>query len=146
MADLDRDEVLRLLGELESGDEPRILAAAAGLTSALREADKAWDDLLVSAPRSVAEVGEVVAEVDEIEDIDDHDDWSDGGEADEEFATSEQAQDAVGLVEKLLKDFKLTEETREDLEDFKKDIAENELAIADYTYIKGLHARLSKEK
>jgi len=135
--ELDRDAFLRLLESLGAESDAETLAAARKIHAQVAAAGVTWDELLV--PEEPAEAApEVLAE------LEDRDDEA----ADAEAAPAAAIKDAeaLKLIERLLEKSELSEETRAELRDFKKDIAAGEFDAMDRRYLKALSARLAKRK
>ena len=136
--DFDRDGLIALLQQLNSDDDEKVLAAARALRGGMRASGKTWDDLLRQESDGLNAVD------DSSEDIDDSED--DVDETSEDTQTSSGSIDndeALKLIDKMLKKFKVSASMREELEGYKEDIADGEFDANDRQYLKALHARLS---
>lgn len=145
MSELDRDSFLESLEKLLSETDAEVLTAAREIKSQMAEAEVTWDMLLVQAPGD-----------------DDDDDYEvpaygDDDDEDEEVATgdpvaeglartSKSTDDDLTMIEALLARDDISDETREDLNDYKGDIAEGEFTEADHRYLLSLHQRLTGKK
>ena len=134
--DLDRDEVVRLLGQLGSEQDADALQAARDLHTQISAAGIDWDELLVPD-----EVGEPSDADDEAEAEHTDPDSTDappsgGGRKGKQAATLE-------LIDKLLAMPDCSEALREELEEYKADIANGEFAARDHQYVRALYNRLT---
>ena len=150
-ANLDRDQFIQLLHTLGSEDDEEVLSAARDLHARVTVAGIDWDDLLVPEEEDVGD------EEDEFDDDDYEDDvevaeLDDEEEDDEDIAPTADDEDrpvdetekaeALALIDKLL-ERGVTETTREELNDYKTDIAEDDFLAMDLRYLKALHKRLT---
>jgi len=121
MADLDRTQLIDLLGRLSDGDDAVALAAAREVSRKLTEAGLTWNELLqpddATVPAAAAK-----AESSPREPV------VQGGEA--------------RLIERLLARSDISETLRADLSDFKKQVADGKLHRDDAEYIRALAKRL----
>jgi hypothetical protein len=133
MSEIDRDSFLESLERLLSDDDQEVVAAARTIREQMREAGVTWDMLLVQAP------GE-----------DDHDDYVDEEEEDEaespHVAAARAPSDALALIDELLTKHEISDETREELADYKEDIAAGEFTEADHRYLQALYQRVTGRK
>jgi len=128
---LDRNELISILETLGSENDEEVLAAARVLDAKVAAAGTSWDALLTS-------------EGAEAEDIDLEED-DEGAEAVAELpqdAASKNAE-SLALIGKLLARSDLSDEFRQELEDYKTDIAEGEFEDKDHSYLRAVHKRLS---
>ena len=132
---LDRNSFIALLGRLGSADDAEVLASAREIDRRVREGGVAWDDLLIPPPGAVAEVDE-----DSYRGAFTDDDLLDMGPP----RRREGYGDDVALIDELLADPDLSAETRQELLDFKSDIAEGEFTDMDSRYLHDLHNRLTR--
>ncbi len=173
--ELDRETFLRLLDGLGSASDEEALAAAREVHAQVGGAGLTWDALLVPEEQPEPEAADDEAEDDEAEDdeakddeaVDDEaedDDEEDRDEYDETEDDEEEDRDqaphipdipdvpdvkdavALKLIERLLEKSGLLEETRDELREYKKDIAAGEFEAMDRRYLKALHVRLAKRK
>ena len=138
------------------------LTAARDLHARITVADIDWDELLVPEEDTEEEYEEEYeenyGEEEEIEGQDEADE--DDGEValsaddDGEVALSADDDGVAALsedqkkeVEELIADIgilKISSETKEDLKEYKQDLADGELELMDLNYLRALRARLSK--
>ncbi len=139
MPHLDRDSFIALLNRLGDPDEAEALAAAREIDRRVRESGLTWSELLVP-PSSATGI--------EGEGYDNHR----GAFTDDDLfdVTPGRPRESYGsdtaLIEELLTNQNLTPETRQELLDFKSDIAEGEFTDMDAKYLRDLHARLSRQQ
>jgi hypothetical protein len=118
MPDLDRAELLDLLGRLGAEDDATVLAAARALHGKLRESGLTWDELLqLEADTSDDDTGQ-----------------HDTAEADGSVSAR--------LIERLLARPSISDTLREELVDFKHAIAEGTFEEMDARYVRALAKRL----
>lgn len=126
MPDLNRTDLLDLLGRLGAEDDATVLAAARELHGKLRDSGVTWDELLqLDADTSDAGTGQ----------------HADTGGADGAVPTGGQA-DVLRLVERLLARPSISDTLREELTDFKRAIAEGTFEEMDARYVRALAKRL----
>ena len=147
---LDRAGFIELLDKLGSGNDAEVLAAAREIQRRIDTAEIGWHDLLVAAPGAAA--------IDSLEEYDDPDadiggfEIRDlGREADhpptdlppipERLAITYSEE--LNLIESLLRRVNLSRETRRELMDLRADIAADDFADMDRTYLRDLAARLN---
>ena len=141
---LERDNVIDLLNRLGSEQDEDVLAAARALHSQITRAGMDWQDLLVGdegAAPSAPDIDDDTDDEDEY-DTDDTDDEDDTPEPAVNFTHDESKTPA--LINKLLAREGNSEEFREELEEYKSDLANGDFEPSDHRYIQALHARLSK--
>lgn len=123
---LDRGEVLRLLDRLGSDQDEVVLEAARELHAQVMTAGIDWDELL--APDRAAETAD------------------DGGpvaaSTDDESVGDEDGR-TLALIDKLLAGSDRSAALREELEEYKTDIANGEFEARDHAYVRALYARLT---
>jgi hypothetical protein len=121
---LDRDEVIRLLDRLGSDQDVDVLEAARQLHTQINAADLDWDELLIA---------------DTSADPVDTDDAAEppAGKTGKDGGTLE-------LIAELLAKPDRSDALREELEEYKADIANGEFHARDHQYVRSLHARLTK--
>jgi len=160
---LERDNVIDLLDRLGSEQDEDVLAAARALHSQITRAGMDWQDLLVGdegAAPSAPDIDDDTDDEDEDEDEDEDDtgdtddedeDEYDTGNTDDEDDTPKPAVNFTrdesktpALIDKLLAREGNSEEFREELEEYKSDLANGDFEPSDHRYIQALHARLSK--
>jgi hypothetical protein len=128
--ELDRENLIGLLEKLGAELDEDVLSAARVISAQIAASGQTWDQLLTEPEMPEA-------------------DWDAPKEADEEApASPEEAaagdREALSLIAKLLAKPGLYEETRQELEGYKEDIAEGEFTGADRKYLRSLHARIKK--
>lgn len=139
---LERDTVIELLEKLGSDRDEDVLEAARALHTQIAEAGLHWQDLLV---------GDDDTTPDDTTDTPlDDDDYVDADE-DEDIAVLEPVSNFTGneaqtpeLIDKLLARQGNSEAFREELEDYKSDLASGDFTPNDHRYIQALYQRLSK--
>ena len=155
MPHMDRRDFIGLLERLDDEDDAAVLAAAREVVQRMHESEIGWDDLLV--PESVEEPEP--DETDEHEDEYDEDDYEDEDEDEDEAeleSAAEQASDdeagavdsgaTAALINRMLREAKLSEETRAELEELKADLEAGDFTDMDDRYVRALHKRLSNER
>ncbi|MEO3428493.1 hypothetical protein AAFN88_06515 [Pelagibius sp. CAU 1746] len=130
---LDRDELISLLETLGSDNDEEALAAARVLDTKVKATGSAWAELL--SPSLGAEAAESGAAAYDLGDLGDLDELP----ADAAAKNSE----SLALIEKLLAKPDNSDEFREELEDYKADIAAGEFTDGDHRYLRALCKRLS---
>jgi hypothetical protein len=138
MPHLDRDSFIALLNRLGDPDEAEALAAAREIDRRVRESGLTWSELLVSPSSATGIDGE------------DYNDYRGAFTDDDLFdVTPGRPRESYGsdtaLIEELLTNQNLTLETRQELLDFKSDIAEGEFTDMDAKYLRDLYARLTRQ-
>jgi hypothetical protein len=136
MADLDRAEIVALLGRLGAPDPETVVAAARELDRKVREAGLTWDDLL--RPQWQAADGN-----------------ADGEEAAPQAASADEAPvadvggsldagkaEALRLIGRLMARKDISSNLRQELTDLKRSIADGSLDAMDSRYIRALAKRL----
>ncbi len=130
---LERDNVIELLKRLGSDQDEVVLEAARQVHAQITVAGMTWEDLLVP---------DVTA--------DDGDDFEYQDAADEtpepSAETAKKDADSLALIDELLAKTDISEDFREELENYKTDIAEGEFEEADRRYLRAVHDRLSKPR
>jgi hypothetical protein len=151
---LDRDSFLALLDQLGSDNDEEVLHAAREIDRRMRAAGVQWEDLLTPAEGSDEfEDDEDYEEGDDDfgEDLgeDDYEDVPMDGEDEQPLAEQSDrpiaAGDSAELIDRMLGEFDLSDQTRQDLLDLKQDIAAGEFTEMDRRYLDALYARLSKQ-
>jgi hypothetical protein len=155
---LDRESFIALLDQLGSENDDEALAAARELDRRVRAAGIGWDELLT--PEEDDEDDDEGAEEDfededEDEDADDEAFGEEAGEAEDMDLEDEEArppragavegEDDAALIDRMLGEFELSDETRQELLDLKQDIAAGEFTDMDRRYLAALETRLSKK-
>ena len=129
MPDLDRAELLELLGQLGAADDATALAAARALHGKVSEAGLTWDTLL----RLDADVTD--------QEQDDSLPEETASDAPGERPSGGKAEVAL-LIERLLARTTLSDTLREELVDFKRAIADGSFDEMDAQYVRALAKRL----
>ncbi len=148
---LDRDDVIRLLDLLGSDEDVEVLEAARDLHAQITAAELDWDELLMPDASVNA------SDTDDIDETDDTADTADTAETagshhsamdgtDEAPSAGKKGRDAesLTLIETLLSDSDRSDALREELEEYKADIAQGEFGAKDHQYVRALHKRLTK--
>ena len=164
---LERDDLIGLLNRLGSESDEDVLEAGRQAHARITAAGMTWEELLV--PDHAAADSDDADEADD--DADDAASDDDGDAADD--AASDDAADEAGdagsedpedepdeppaetarknaeslaLIGKLLAKPAISNDLREELDDYKTDIAEGEFEEGDRRYLRALAARLSKRR
>lgn len=138
MPHLDRDSFIALLDRLGDPDEAEVLATAREIDRRVRESGVTWSELLAPPPSAPRGSGES------------YDDYR-GAFTDDDLFDIDQPRPREGyagdtaLIDELLANQDLAPETRQELLDFKSDMAEGEFTDMDAKYLRGLHARLTRQ-
>jgi hypothetical protein len=131
---LNRDSFIALLDRLGSTDDAEVLASAREIDRRMRESGVSWNDLLVPPPAGVKD-----------------EDGYRGAFTDDDLLDLDPPRraggygDDVGLIDELLAQPSLNAETRQELLDFKSDIADGEFTDMDSRYLRDLHNRLTRK-
>lgn len=125
---LDRDSVIRLLNQLGSDQDAEVLAAARDLHTQIDAAELSWDELLMPDGPVPEAPTEPVFE---------------SSDAPPTVSADYGDDDTLGLIEKLLTDSDRSEALREELEEYKADIASGEFDAKDHQYVRALYQRLT---
>ena len=129
---LDRDNVIELLKRLGSDQDEAVLEAARQVHAQITVAGMTWEDLLV--PDVTADDGDDVEYQDTADET-----------PEPPAETAKKDADSLALTELLAKTG-ISEDFREELENYKTDIAEGEFEDADRRYVRAVHDRLSKRR
>ncbi len=123
MADIDRAALIEQLNALTDEDDAKALAAGREAARIVESSGLDWNDVLfpVAANDSDADDDVTIRPAVDLSDL---------------------PEDEAGQVEMLLARDDLNEDTRDDLETFKQDIANGALAEEDRQYLRALLARL----
>ncbi|MDA0239051.1 MAG: hypothetical protein O3A84_03355 [Proteobacteria bacterium] len=148
LEDLDRDRLIGLLEKLNGEDDAEVAAAARELHAHVTGAGVNWDEFIAYAE-----------EDDEEDDYVDDDDADDDETTEAELSasrvdlsdddsdlsplTEEEKAEALGLIDKLMDN--VSADTREELKDYKTDIAEGEFEQMDLKYLRAMQERLGKK-
>ncbi len=162
---LNRDDVIGLLKRLGSDRDEDALKAARQVHVLITAAGMTWEELLVpdkaaadsddgedSDDSDAAEDHDLEDEDDAAEDhdLEDEDDAAEDHDLADEDAEppvvkSKKNAESLALIDKLLAKSGISEDFREELTDYKTDIAESEFGDADRRYLRALYKRLSKQ-
>jgi hypothetical protein len=141
--DLERETVIELLDKLGSEQDADVLEAARALHQQISDAGMQWEDLLVS-DEAAAPTDDSDVERDEEDEDEEEQDQDSAPEPIEIFAGDETETPA--LIDKLLARSDNSEAFREELQEYKSDLAKGEFEPSDHRYIQALYTRLSKTK
>ncbi len=130
MPDLDRAELLELLGRLGAEDDATVLAAARALHRKISETGLTWDDLL----RLDADGDNAGSSTDQVFDEEDEQSLT-------PVATGGKAE-VVRLIDRLLARPSISQTLREELADFKRAIADGTFEDEDAQYVRALAKQL----
>ena len=137
MPHLDRDSFIALLNRLGDPDEAEALAAAREIDRRIQESGMTWSELL-TPPSSAAggnrRITTIIAAPSPMTTV-----------RHSQPRPREGYASDTALIEELLTNQDLAPETRQELMDFKSDIAEGEFTDMDAKYLRDLHARLSRQ-
>jgi hypothetical protein len=129
MPDLDRAELLELLGRLGAPDDASVLAAARALHGKISESGLTWDTILqLDADASGRAQDESLAE-------------ESSSDAPGERPSGGKAE-VASLIERLLARTTISDTLREELVDFKRAIADGSFDDMDAQYVRALAKRL----
>lgn len=123
---VDRDALIALLDKLGAEDDAEALAAAREAHAAVTEAGADWETLLAAE--------KPVAAANDDEDDDDAPTAPAGPRPDD--------TEAAAIIEELLGREGISDALKDELEDYKHDLAEGELADSDRDYLRALKNRL----
>ncbi len=130
---LNRDNVIELLKKLGADQDEAVLEAARQVHAQITDAGISWEDLLV--PVVAADDGDDT----EYQDAED--------EPPEPPAnTAKKYVDSLALIDELMAKSGISEDLREELKNYKTDIAEGEFEESDRRYVRAVHDRLSKRR
>jgi hypothetical protein len=129
MPDLDRAELLELLGRLGAPDDASVLAAARELHGKVTESGLTWDTLLRLDPDAIDR------------EQDDRPPVETSSNAPGERPRGGKAEVAL-LIERLLARASISDTLREELVDFKRAIADGSFDEMDAQYVRALAKRL----
>ncbi|WP_193367443.1 hypothetical protein [Pelagibius marinus] len=130
---LDRGELISLLETLGSDNDEEALAAARVLDTKVKVAGSTWDELLLAnLGAEAAESGGAAYDLGDLGNLD-------------ELPADAAAKNAesLALIAKLLAKPDNSDEFRQELEDYKADIAAGEFTDSDHRYLRALCKRLS---
>jgi hypothetical protein len=117
MTNVDRDALIELLDRLGSTDDATVLEAARALHRKAAESGLSWDDLIRLDDAPAEDEGQEAA------------------------APSPDADETTRLIDRLLRKG-VSENTREDLNEMKRQLAEGSLDQEDRRYVRALAKRL----
>jgi hypothetical protein len=129
MPDLDRAELLELLGRLGAPDDASVLAAARALHGKVNESGLTWEDLLQLDADATGQAQ------------DDSPPEEASSDAPSERPSGGKAEVAY-LIERLLARSTISDALREELVDFKRAIADGSFDEMDAQYVRALAKRL----
>jgi hypothetical protein len=136
MADLDRAEIVALLGRLGAPDPETVVAAARELDRKVNEAGLTWDDLLRPQWQSAdgnAEAEEAPPQAAAADD---------GSAAVGAGALDANNAEAMRLIGRLLARKDVSDNLRHELADLKRSIADGSFDAMDRRYVRALAKRL----
>jgi spore cortex formation protein SpoVR/YcgB (stage V sporulation) len=134
-AELDRENIIRLLNQLGSDKDEEILTSARALHAQIKGADADWHDLLVGEEAEA----EAEAEAEDTEEPEQEEEKTDDNKNGEKLSDA----DALKIIDKLLSKEDASEYLKEELDDYKEDISEGEFEASDRSYLISLNKRLS---
>lgn len=149
MAEIDRQSLLDLLNRFGDTDDAAVLAAAREAHQALDQAGLTWDEVLLPAEPEMPD-DEADEPDDAYGDEDDEEPEGEEGEADADDAdnvipiSAAEAREDLALIDRILRDHSVSEDTREELDGYREDIEAGEFTASDRNYLKALQKRLSK--
>ena len=132
MPDLDRAELLELLGRLGAEDDATVLAAARALHRTVSESGLTWDDLV----RVDVGTDDASADDDSPEEA-----FEEPEQPAAPVATGGKAE-VVRLIDRLLARSSISQALREELGEFKRAIADGTFEDDDAQYVRALARRL----
>jgi hypothetical protein len=144
MDEVDRDDLIDLLEQLGSADDAEVLAAARELHRRVSEAGLTWDDLL-AWPDEDEEEPEFELDAEEV--VDEQGSPPAAGRRTPASGASAAPADVnslgdAALIDRILGECDVSDETRQDLLDLKGDIGRGEFTDMDRKYIRALYSRL----
>ena len=165
LANLNREEFIALLRKLGQEGDDDVLTAARDLHARITVAGIDWDNLLVPEEDPDAEpeededdyadeedeYGEDDDDADEgdgddgddDDDDDDADDADDAGDDEDTALAAEQKKEAADLIA-AISGQEVSASTKEDMKEYKQDLADGEFGAMDLKYLRSLRARLGK--
>jgi spore cortex formation protein SpoVR/YcgB (stage V sporulation) len=138
-AELDRENIIRLLNQLGSDKDEEILTSARALHAQIKGADADWHDLLVGEEAEAEPEPEAEAEAEDTEEPEQEKENTDDNKRGKKLSDA----DALIIIDKLLSKEGISEYLKEELEDYKEDISEGEFEASDRNYLISLNKRLS---
>lgn len=139
---MDRESFIALLDSFGDPDDATVLANARTVHARMRDAGISWDALLIPAPGSAVAPG-ADDDADEGSDAD-ADNWRNAPPP--ELAPSEDDAADAALIDRMLAEYTLSEDTRRELMDLRADITAGEFTRQDSRYIRNLADRLSHKR
>jgi len=139
--ELDRDNIIRLLNQLGSDNDEEIMTSARALHTQVSDANVDWNDLLVGLSEPETETEPETEPETETET--DEDPQENEVSGDNNKGKTLNDSEATKIIDKLLSNTYISEYLKEELEDYKIDIAEGELEASDRSYLISLNKRLS---
>ncbi len=137
LANLNRDSFIALLEKLRSEDDEEVLTSARDINAQMTVAEVNWDDLLIPEGGSRDDPEEEPEDQDDdIADTESSDDLDSGP------LSEEEKKEALSTIDTLL-GMEISDATREEVKDYKQDIADGEFEQMDLRYLRALLARLS---
>ena len=133
MANLDRPGIIELLGRLGAEDDATALAAARELNAKVSQSGSTWDELL----RADLDTAAAAAEDEDAG----SEEAAEPVEQEGELSAADRVE-ALRLIDRLLARKGLSSTLREDLADFKRDIADGSFDAMDSRYVRALAKRL----
>ena len=154
---LNREEVIDLLQQLGSEQDSEVLESARRVHAQVTGAGLSWEELLVGdepAPE-IAQEPEVEHEEEPAEEPESepesepeaepaHDTGYDDEKGETPAEMAEKNAASLALIAKLLAKSDISDSFREELDEYKKDIAAGDFMEADRRYVAALHKRLKK--
>jgi hypothetical protein len=139
-ANLDRENIIRLLNQLGSDNDEEVMTSARALNAQVKGADADWNDLLVSEdePEPEPEKAEQAEEPKQEEPKQEEKRVNKNTNGQELSDT-----DAIKIIDKIISKENISEYLKEELEDYKRDISEGEFEASDRSYLISLNKRLS---
>lgn len=131
---MDRDSFIALLNSFGDPDDEKVLANARTVHARMVDAGVSWDSLLVPAPGSTIDVVEDDTLAPDTDDL-----------AEEGAAPGSYDEDA-SLIDHMLGEYALSDDTRRELMDLKADITAGEFTRQDSRYIRNLANRLAHKR
>lgn len=132
---MDRNSFIDLLNRLGDDDDQVVLAAARTIHARVAESGYGWNGLLVSADARTDHPAPPEASIP---------DPNQQGQAEAPPDFSEESDEA--MIDRLLADFALSDETRADLLEMKEQASRGNLPSGDSKYLRDLAIRLSQQK
>jgi hypothetical protein len=132
---MDRDNFIDLLNRLGDEDDQVVLAAARTIHARVAESGFGWDGLLLPADTHTQHAAPPDASIPTPIPVTGH-----------SVSSSVEEETDTALIDRLLRDFALSDETRADLLDMKQQAERNVLADTDSKYIRDLAERLTRAK